>query len=139
MLLRHRVLRPVQAVQDQLAEEWEVRGAHGVQIPLALPVHQEDMPAARDTLNRVRAFIKENKTVYLSTHTPLGYENLESQKIMELPDVEETSIAETKDEPNKVGGTVWVCSVCGYEHVGDEPPAKCPRCKQPSTVFKKKV
>ena len=104
-----------------------------------LSVVFEDMPAARDTLNRVRAFIKENKTVYLSTHTPLGYENLESQKIMELLDVEETSIAETKDEPNKVGGTVWVCSVCGYEHVGDEPPAKCPRCKQPSTVFKKKV
>lgn len=104
-----------------------------------LSVVFEDFNAARDTLNRVRAFIKENKTVYLSTHTPLGYENLESQKIMSLPDIEETPIAKNKAaEPKKVEGTVWVCSVCGYEHVGDEPPAVCPRCKQPSTAFRKK-
>lgn len=23
----------------------------------------------------------------------------------------------------------WKCSVCGYRHVGTEPPAKCPSCK----------
>ena len=103
-----------------------------------LSVVFEDLPAARDTLNRVRAFIKENKTVYLSTHTPLGYENLDAQKIMSLPDVEEAPVAEVKEETKKIGGTVWVCSVCGYEHVGDEPPAVCPRCKQPSTAFRKK-
>lgn len=22
----------------------------------------------------------------------------------------------------------WICSVCGYKHVGVEPPAKCPVC-----------
>ena len=104
-----------------------------------LSVVFEDLPAARDTLNRVRAFIKENKTVYLSTHTPLGYENLESQKIMVLPDIEEAPVTENKSaEQKKVEGTVWVCSVCGYEHVGDTPPAVCPRCKQPSTAFRKK-
>ena len=104
-----------------------------------LSVVFEDLPAARDTLNRVRAFIKENKTVYLSTHTPLGYENLEAQKIMELPEIEETPAAEEKaEEPKQVGGTVWVCSVCGYEHVGDAPPEVCPRCKQPKSAFKKK-
>ena len=99
----------------------------------------EDLPAARDTLKRVRDFIKANKTVYLSTHTPLGYENLESQKIMELPDVEDAPVAETKsDAPKKVAGTTWVCSICGYEHVGDAPPETCPRCGQPSTAFRKK-
>ena len=103
-----------------------------------LSVVFEDFDAARDTLNRVRAFIKENKTVYLSTHTPLGYENLESQKIMELPEIEESPVAENKVVETKVEGTVWVCSICGYEHVGDEPPAVCPRCKQPSTAFRKK-
>ena len=85
-----------------------------------------------------KAAIKENKTVYLSTHTPLGYENLESQKIMELPEIEESPVAENKVAETKVEGTVWVCSICGYEHVGDEPPAVCPRCKQPSTAFRKK-
>ena len=34
---------------------------------------------------------------------------------------------------------IFVCSVCGYEHVGDAPPAFCPRCKQPKTAFKKKI
>ena len=99
----------------------------------------EDLPAARDTLGKVRAFMKENKTVYLSTHTPLGYENLAAKKIMEIPDVEESPIIEEKsDAPKAVGGTVWVCSVCGYEHVGDEPPEFCPRCKQPKSAFQKK-
>ncbi len=34
---------------------------------------------------------------------------------------------------------VWVCSVCGYEHVGDAPPETCPLCGQPSTAFKEKL
>lgn len=104
-----------------------------------LSVANEDMTAARDTLNKVRAFIKENRTVYLSTHTPLGYESLDAQKIMVLPDVDEAPAAETQsDAQEQVGGTVWVCSICGYEHVGDAPPEICPRCKQPSTAFRKK-
>ena len=102
-----------------------------------LSVVFEDLPAARDTLKRVRAFIKENKTVYLSTHTPLGYENLAAQKIMELPDVEDILVAEETKSESPKSGTKWICSVCGYEHFGDEPPAQCPRCKQPSTAFKK--
>ena len=27
----------------------------------------------------------------------------------------------------------WVCKVCGYVYEGDELPAVCPRCKQPSS------
>ena len=33
-------------------------------------------------------------------------------------------------------GKKWVCSVCGYEHYGDEPPAECPICGQPREAFK---
>ena len=102
-----------------------------------LSVVFEDLPAARDTLNRVRAFIKANPTVYLSTHTPLGYENLDAQKIMSLPDVEEAPAIEEQADKYKATGTKWVCSVCGYEHFGDEPPAVCPRCKQPASAFRK--
>lgn len=104
-----------------------------------LSVANEDMAAARDTLNKVRAFINDNRTVYLSTHTPLGYEHLEAQKIMSLPKIEEAPVVEQPAaEQKQVSGTVWVCSVCGYEHVGDAPPEVCPRCKQPSTAFRKK-
>ena len=98
----------------------------------------EDMAAARDTLTKVRDFIKANDTVYLSTNTPYGYENLDAQKIMSLPDVEEAPVADdSKAEEPKATGTKWICSICGYEHFGDEPPAICPRCKQPSTAFNK--
>ncbi|MBQ9253636.1 MAG: MBL fold metallo-hydrolase [Bacteroidales bacterium] len=44
----------------------------------------EDIKLARQTLDEVRQFIKENPTVYLSTHCPEGIENLEMQRIMKL-------------------------------------------------------
>ena len=44
----------------------------------------EDKAAARETLDRVREFIKQNPTVYLSTHCPEGYENLEMKRVMKL-------------------------------------------------------
>ena len=31
----------------------------------------------------------------------------------------------------------YVCSVCGYVHEGDEPPAACPQCKAPASKFTK--
>ena len=44
----------------------------------------EDLAAARQTLDRVRDFIKHNPTVYLSTHCPEGYENLEMKRMMNV-------------------------------------------------------
>jgi len=29
----------------------------------------------------------------------------------------------------------FVCSVCGYVHTGDAPPANCPQCKVPAEKF----
>lgn len=46
----------------------------------------EDISAARETLDRVREFVKTCPTVYLSTHTPLGYENLEAKRVIKLED-----------------------------------------------------
>ena len=44
----------------------------------------EDKVAARETLDRVREFIRKEPTVYLSTHCPEGYENLELKRVMKL-------------------------------------------------------
>ena len=44
----------------------------------------EDKEAARETLDRVREFIANHPTVYLSTHCPEGYENLEMKRVMKL-------------------------------------------------------
>ena len=30
----------------------------------------------------------------------------------------------------------WVCTVCGYVHEGAEPPAECPICHVPASMFK---
>lgn|SRR5574344_498591 len=49
-----------------------------------LSIIYEDKVAARKTLDEVREFIQNNPTVYLSTHCPEGYENLEAKSIMKL-------------------------------------------------------
>ena len=35
------------------------------------------------------------------------------------------------------GTPVWVCGVCGFLYVGQEPPALCPVCKVPAWKFEK--
>lgn len=32
----------------------------------------------------------------------------------------------------------FVCSICGYVHEGNEPPANCPQCKAPAAKFVEK-
>ena len=49
-----------------------------------LSVVFEDIKAARETLDRVRQFVKDQPTVYLSTHCPEGYENLEMKRVITL-------------------------------------------------------
>jgi len=44
----------------------------------------DDKKAARDTLDRVRSFIKARPTVYLSSHCPEGYESLALKRVMRL-------------------------------------------------------
>ena len=29
----------------------------------------------------------------------------------------------------------WICSICGYVHLGDEPPANCPNCNAAKDDF----
>ncbi|WP_407410172.1 MBL fold metallo-hydrolase [Methanobrevibacter sp.] len=44
----------------------------------------EDIEESRLTLDRVIEFVKNNPTVYLSTHTPYGPENLENKSVIDL-------------------------------------------------------
>jgi len=111
-----------------------------------LSVVYEDLAAARETLDRVRAFIRQRPTVYLSTHTPQGYENLEAKRVTDLDRPVPTVPAEVDFSAKEASGK-YVCSVCGYvydpaEHDGvafEDLPAdwKCPRCKQPKEKFNK--
>lgn len=109
-----------------------------------LSVVFDDLPAARETLDRVREFIRNHPTVYCGTHTPQGYENLEAARVMDLDHPVPTVLAEVDFAEAKYTGK-YVCSVCGYvydpaEHDGaafeDLPEDwKCPRCRQPKEKF----
>ena len=111
-----------------------------------LSVVYEDRKAARETLDRVREFIRNHPTVYLSTHTPQGYENLEAKRVMNL-DKPVPTIFEEFDFSKQEASGKYVCSICGYvydpaEHNGvafEDLPAdwKCPRCKQGKDKFNK--
>lgn len=115
-----------------------------------LSVVYEDPKAARETLDNVRAFIRNHPTVYLSTHTPLGYENLDDLKVIDL---------ENPPESKPVGEIIYrtatgkyICGVCGFVYdpeKGDPtqgiPPGTpfselpddwhCPRCKREKSNF----
>ncbi|MBQ8047902.1 MAG: MBL fold metallo-hydrolase [Prevotella sp.] len=111
-----------------------------------LSVVYDDLPAARETLDQVREFVRNHPTVYCGTHTPQGYENLEAKRVIDLDHPVETVLAEV-DFMQKEASGKYICSVCGYvydpaEHDGlafeDLPEDwRCPRCKQPKTKFNK--
>ena len=117
-----------------------------------LSVVYDDLEEARKTLDRVRKFISNHPTVYLSTHTPLGYENLEKKKIIDLNNPPET--IPVGEVTFKTATGKYVCSICGYVYdpeIGDPDngiPAgtpfedlpddwHCPRCKQGKEKFNK--
>lgn len=118
-----------------------------------LSVVYEDLKMARETMDIVRDFIRNHPTVYVSTHTPLGYENLEAKRVMDLDNPPET-VAIDYEIITKTASGKYVCSVCGFVYdpaVGDPKnniPAgtpfdalpedwRCPRCRQPKTKFSK--
>jgi glyoxylase-like metal-dependent hydrolase (beta-lactamase superfamily II) len=117
-----------------------------------LSVVYDDKDAARDTLNKVREFVRDNPTVYCSTHTPLGYENLEAKRVVDLDNPPE-SIPPGEIVKKEATGK-YVCSICGQVYdpaIGDPDhgiPAgtpfeelpddwRCPRCRQSKDKFNK--
>ncbi len=109
-----------------------------------LSVVFDDLAEARITLDRVREFIKAHPTVYLSTHTPQGYENLEAKRVMDLDHPVPTHLAEVDFSEKKQSGK-YVCSVCGFVYDPAEAGGvafedlpddwRCPRCKQGKEKF----
>lgn len=111
-----------------------------------LSVVFDDLTAARETMDRVREFVRNQPTVYMGTHTPQGYENLEAKRVIDLDNPVPTVLAEVDFSRQDASGK-YVCSVCGYvydpaEHDGvafeDLPDDwRCPRCKQSKEKFNK--
>lgn len=110
-----------------------------------LSIVYDDIHLTRSTQNTIREFIRNHPTVYCGTHTPLGYENLEAKKVMDLDNPPETIWPSEDYFVVDEGTGKYICSICGYvydpaEHDGvafeDLPDDwKCPRCKQSKDKF----
>ena len=108
-----------------------------------LSVVFEDQAAARETLDRVRAFCAARPTVYLGTHPPEALESLAAHRVVDLANP--PAVIPPGEIVFKTATGKYVCSVCGYvydpaEHDGvafEDLPAewRCPRCKQPKAKF----
>lgn len=89
----------------------------------------------------------KHKDGYCGTHTPLGYENLEAKKVMDLNNPPETIWPDEEYFVLDEDTGKYICSICGYvydpaEHDGvafeDLPEDwKCPRCRQGKEKFNK--
>ena len=108
-----------------------------------LSVVFEDKAAARETLDRVRAFCRARPTVYLGTHTPEALESLAAKRVVDLDNP--PAVIPVGEIVFKTPTGKYICSVCGYvydpaEHDGvafEDLPTdwRCPRCRQPKEKF----
>lgn len=93
------------------------------------------------------AYISVNvsKTEDLGSHTMFIGEITDMEVLSEAPSVTyDYYLKNIKPQPENVGTTtdgktIWRCTICGYEYVGEELPEDfvCPLCKHPASDFEK--
>lgn len=93
------------------------------------------------------AYISVNvsKTEDLGSHTMFIGEITDMEVLSETPSVTyDYYLKNIKPQPENVGATtdgktIWRCTICGYEYVGEELPEDfvCPLCKHPASDFEK--
>lgn len=91
--------------------------------------------------------VKVKKTEDLGSHTMFIGAITDMEVLSNAPSVTYAYYLENiKPKPQTVGKTesgqtVWRCTICGYEYVGEELPEDfvCPLCKHPASDFEKVV
>ncbi len=89
--------------------------------------------------------VKVTKTEDLGSHTMFIGEVTDMEVLSEYPSVTYAYYLDhIKPAPKAVGKTergetIWRCTICGYEYVGEELPENfiCPICKHPASDFEK--
>ena len=89
--------------------------------------------------------VKVTKTEDLGSHTMFIGEVTDMEVLSEYPSVTYAYYLDhIKPAPKAVGKTesgetIWRCTICGYEYVGEELPEDfiCPICKHPASDFEK--
>ena len=102
-----------------------------------LSIADENKLEARKTADRIREFIKNNRTIYCSTHCPQGYQAVENKTVMVLNDEGERKTVKNINQPTEQKG--WKCKICGYVYEGETLPDdfRCPVCGQGKEEFEK--
>lgn len=85
------------------------------------------------------------QTVDLGSHTMFIGEISDMEVLSDVPSVTyDYYMKNIKPKPQEVGKTekgqtIWRCTICGYEYVGEELPEDfiCPLCKHPASDFEK--
>ena len=95
------------------------------------------------------SFISGNviNSIDAGTHTIFIADVVDMQKLSDIPSTTYNFYQQyIKPKPAPAGKTddgktVWRCTICGYEYVGEELPADfiCPLCKHPASDFEKVV
>ena len=91
--------------------------------------------------------VKVTTTQDLGSHTMFIGEITDMEVLSDAPSATyEYYMNEIKPKPQAVGTTesgqtVWRCTICGYEYVGEELPEDfiCPLCKHPASDFEKVI
>ena len=91
--------------------------------------------------------VKVDKTQDLGSHTMFVGEIIDMDVLSEEPSATyEYYMNNIKPKPQEVGKTedgktIWRCTICGYEYVGEELPEDfiCPICKHPASDFEKVI
>lgn len=91
--------------------------------------------------------VKVTTTQDLGSHTMFIGEITDMDVLSDAPSATyEYYMNEIKPKPQAVGTTesgqtVWRCTICGYEYVGEELPEDfiCPLCKHPASDFEKVI
>ena len=89
--------------------------------------------------------VNVSKTEDLGSHTMFIGEITDMEVLSETPSVTyDYYLKNIKPQPENVGTTtdgktIWRCTICGYEYVGEELPEDfvCPLCKHPASDFEK--
>ena len=115
----------------QIAEETELSGL----ARLMTAVARSERLIAEDIMREAGYMLPQSGNVHdllesLIENPPSAAFPVEAaRKILEL-----IHRNEAKETPKP---TRWVCTVCGYIHEGEQPPASCPICRQPADKFRK--
>ena len=91
--------------------------------------------------------VKVTKTEDLGSHTMFIGEITDMEVLSDAPSVTyDYYLNNIKPKPEAVGKTtggqtIWRCTICGYEYVGEELPEDfiCPLCKHPASDFEKVI